>query len=108
MEKLVEQAGDASPHAMQRLLEDAVWDADAVRDDLRRYVADELGEPGRAKGERDYDWARIRFTPPDDEAVGHHWLLVRRSISDGELAYYRWWSPRPVTLATLVRVPEPR
>jgi SRSO17 transposase len=30
---------------MQRLLTDAVWDADAVRDDLRRYVADELGEP---------------------------------------------------------------
>src|SRR5690606_36974519 len=43
--QLAEQAGDASPHAMQRLLADAVWDADAVRDDLRGYVADELGEP---------------------------------------------------------------
>jgi hypothetical protein len=30
---------------MQRLLADAVWDADAVRDDLRGYVADELGDP---------------------------------------------------------------
>jgi hypothetical protein len=43
--QLAEQAGDRSPHAMQRLLADAVWDADAVRDDLRGYVADELGDP---------------------------------------------------------------
>jgi SRSO17 transposase len=266
--QLAEQAGNLSPHAMQRLLGDAVWDADAVRDDLRGYVVDELGEPdgvlilddtgdlkkgthsvgvqrqytgtagrienaqvavflayatskgrtlidrdmylprvwtenrdrcnaagvpdqvgfatkvslgrrmlaraldagvpaawatadefyggdralrrdlqcrdvgyvlavakshrvdlpiGRlradqavarlprrcwnrlsagkgAKGERNYDWAWLRITAPMDEAGGHHWLLVRRSISDGELAYFRCWSPKPVTLAALVRV----
>jgi SRSO17 transposase len=44
--QLAEHAGDASPHAMQRLLGEAVWDTDAVRDDLRRYVVDELGDPG--------------------------------------------------------------
>ncbi|WP_320067663.1 transposase [Micromonospora sp. RTGN7] len=33
--QLAEQAGDASPHAMQRLLGEAVWDADKVRDDSR-------------------------------------------------------------------------
>ena len=33
--QLAEQAGDASPHAMQRLLGEAVWDADKVRDDVR-------------------------------------------------------------------------
>jgi SRSO17 transposase len=43
--QLAEHAGDSSPHAMQRLLSEAVWDVDQVRDDLRRYVADELGEP---------------------------------------------------------------
>ena len=43
--QLAEQAGDASPHAMQRLLGEAVWDADTVRDDLRGYVVDELGDP---------------------------------------------------------------
>jgi DDE superfamily endonuclease len=37
--QLAERAGDRFPHAMQRLLADAVWDADAVRDDLRAYVA---------------------------------------------------------------------
>jgi hypothetical protein len=33
--QLAEQAGQSSPHGMQRLLGEAVWDADAVRDDLR-------------------------------------------------------------------------
>jgi hypothetical protein len=32
-----------------------------------------------------------------------HSLLIRRG-SDGTLAFYRCWSPAPVTLATLVRV----
>jgi len=44
--QLAEQAGDRSPHRMQRLLGEAVWDADAVRDDVRQYVIDELGDPG--------------------------------------------------------------
>jgi SRSO17 transposase len=30
---------------MQRLLNRAAWDADAVRDDLRGYVAEHLGDP---------------------------------------------------------------
>src|ERR1700738_5215170 len=42
--QLAEQAGHGSPHRMQSLLAEAVWDADAVRDDLRRYVIDELGD----------------------------------------------------------------
>lgn len=57
-----------------------------------------------SKGERDYDWAWIAITPPDGEAAGPHSLLVRRRISDGELAFYRCWSPRPVPLRALVRV----
>src|SRR5918911_614046 len=42
---LAEQAGDRTPDAMQRLLNAADWDADAVRDDLRTYVVEHLGEP---------------------------------------------------------------
>jgi SRSO17 transposase len=41
---LAEQAGDATPDAMQRLLNHADWDADAVRDDLRAYVLEHLGD----------------------------------------------------------------
>jgi SRSO17 transposase len=41
---LAEQAGDRSPDAMQRLLNHADWDADEVRDDLREYVVEHLGD----------------------------------------------------------------
>ena len=59
--------------------------------------------PG-SKGERYYDWAWITITAPAGEAGGCHSLLVRRRISDGELAFYRCWTARPVPLRTLVRV----
>jgi SRSO17 transposase len=40
---IAEQAGDATPDGMQHLLAAARWDADAVRDDVRAYVAEHLG-----------------------------------------------------------------
>jgi hypothetical protein len=42
---IAEQAGEASPDGMQRLLNFYRWDAEKVRDDLRGYVLDELGDP---------------------------------------------------------------
>src|SRR5204862_5960989 len=36
----------ATPDGMQHLLTGARWDAGAVRDDLRDYVLDHLGDPG--------------------------------------------------------------
>ena len=42
---IAEHAGDASPGGMQHFLARARWDADAVRDDLRGYVAARLGDP---------------------------------------------------------------
>src|SRR6266568_925003 len=42
--QLAEQIGEAGPQGVQRLLNAAVWDADAVRDDLRAYVVEHLGE----------------------------------------------------------------
>jgi SRSO17 transposase len=44
--QLAEQAGDRTPDGMQRLLNHARWDAEAVRDDLRDYVVEQLGDPG--------------------------------------------------------------
>ena len=43
--QLAEAAGEATPYGMQRLIASATWDADAVRDDLRAYVAEHLGSP---------------------------------------------------------------
>ncbi|MEU0572225.1 IS701 family transposase [Nonomuraea sp. NPDC005983] len=43
---LAEHAGPAGPQAMQRLLRTARWDADALRDDVRGYVVEQLGPDG--------------------------------------------------------------
>jgi SRSO17 transposase len=53
-----------------------------------------------SKGPRLYDWALVGTVSPA------HWLLARRSLTPGEkgeleLAFFRCWSPRPVTLAEL-------
>ena len=45
--QLAEQAGDATPYGVQRLLSGYVWDADLVRDDLRDYVVEHLGDASR-------------------------------------------------------------
>jgi len=43
---IAEHRADASPDGLQHLLSRAKWDANAVRDDLRGYVVDHLGDPG--------------------------------------------------------------
>jgi len=43
---IAEHAGDPSPDGMQHLLGRAVWDHDGVRDDVRAYVVEHLGDPG--------------------------------------------------------------
>ena len=42
--QLAEQAGDATPDGVQRLLYSYRWDANLVRDDLRDYVMEHLGD----------------------------------------------------------------
>ncbi|MFF8036241.1 IS701 family transposase [Streptomyces sp. NPDC016626] len=41
--QLAEYAGHATPHGLQHLLSHSRWDADALRDDLQAYVAEQLG-----------------------------------------------------------------
>jgi SRSO17 transposase len=41
---LAERAGEVSPDGMQRLLRRADWDIDGIRDDVRDYVAEHLGD----------------------------------------------------------------
>ena len=42
---IAEHRGAKTPDALQHLLSRSVWDADLVRDDLRGYVVDHLGDP---------------------------------------------------------------
>lgn len=53
-----------------------------------------------SKGERAYAWAWMATGSP------HHYLLIRKHLQTGELAYHYCHVPagRPVTLMTLVRV----
>jgi SRSO17 transposase len=55
-----------------------------------------------AHGQREYDWARIEL--PCDVAGRSRWVLARRSLSDGEIAYYVCFGPTGTSLDTLVRV----
>ena len=49
-----------------------------------------------------YDWARIPIRPLSEP--GRYWLLIRRSLTDGELAHYLCFCPPEVSLADLVAV----
>ena len=51
-----------------------------------------------AKGFRVYDWALIQAADP-----GHQYM-IRRSIDDGELAFYHCFNPRRENFGELVRV----
>ncbi len=44
--QMAEELGDPDAHGVQRLLAEADWDEEAVRDDLRAYVIEHLGEAG--------------------------------------------------------------
>jgi SRSO17 transposase len=56
-----------------------------------------------AKGERIYAWARTAIRPLREPGRGH-WLLVGRSLTSGELAYYVCYGPAQTSLAELVAV----
>ena len=46
--QLAEVVGDKTPDGIQRLLNTAVWDVDGIRDDLRDYVVEYMGDPDGA------------------------------------------------------------
>src|ERR1700676_2773575 len=43
--QLAEEAGERTPYAMQYLLDRAVWDAEHLRDMMREYVKEAIGDP---------------------------------------------------------------
>jgi DDE superfamily endonuclease len=67
---IAEHAGDATPDGMQHLLARAVWDTDGVRDDLRDYVVDHLGDPA----------AVLVVDETGDVKKGMHTVGVQRGV----------------------------
>jgi len=57
-----------------------------------------------AKGPRVYDWALLPLPRWGQGPDVLHALLVRRSLDDGELAYYVVFAPAGTSLQTLVTV----
>ena len=55
--QLAEAAGRPHARGVQRFLSRVRWDADAVRDDLRAYVVEHLGDPDGGAG----PWTRPAF-----------------------------------------------
>ncbi len=72
---LAEQAGESIPDGMQRLLMSADWDAGAVRDDVRDYVVEHLGDPA----------ATLEVTMVEGDAVsarhaGDSWTVIGAAL----------------------------
>lgn len=63
------------------------------------------------KGERLHDWAYLELADLDagdyGDALTGLWtrgLLIRRTIADGDLAFFSTWCPKDTSIETLVRV----
>jgi hypothetical protein len=85
---IAEHAGDRTPDGMQHLLSRARWDADGVRDDVRSYVVEQLGDPGAVLvvdlcRHRNYaDVLALRaFTEGTRLAVARHSYRLSRNAS---------------------------
>ncbi|WP_326757092.1 IS701 family transposase [Streptomyces hirsutus] len=68
---IAEWAGEATPHGMQHLLCRASWDADAVRDDVRDYVVEQLHD----------DQAVLVVDETGDLKKGAHTVGVQRQYT---------------------------
>ena len=91
----------ATKPQLARLMIERAVRADALAARLPRRAWQRLSAGDGAKGHRWYDWAWVTISNP---GPGHQCLLIRRNRSTGELAFYRCYSPQPVTLAALVKV----
>jgi SRSO17 transposase len=85
--------------------------AEEIAGGLDPSVWQRLSAGAGTKGERLYDWAYCELADLDaaeyDAARTGLWtrgLLVRRSLTDGELAFFSTWCPAGTGIATLVAV----
>ena len=78
--------------------------ADAIADTIQPDQWQRLSAGEGAKGPRLYDWARKPLAREEKDPDWEHWLLVRRSLTDGERAFYVVFAPRQTSLPTLVSV----
>jgi SRSO17 transposase len=85
--------------------------AESIAEDLASEAWQRLSAGTGTKGERLYDWAYCELADLEaaecDRAPSGLWtrgLLIRRSLTDGELAFFTTWCPAGTGIATLVAV----
>nr|WP_203234670.1 IS701 family transposase [Sphingomonas solaris] len=85
--------------------------AGQIAQDLEPSAWRRLSAGEGTKGARLHDWAYLQLADLDadeyDEATSGLWtrgLLIRRTISDGDLAFFTTWCPAGTTIDTLVAV----
>jgi SRSO17 transposase len=80
--------GDRRVDALSAVVPESAWER--------------LSAGAGAKGPRIYDWVRVPIRPLSEP--DRYWLLVRRRLTDGELAHYLCFCPPTASLADLVAV----
>jgi SRSO17 transposase len=85
--------------------------AEQIAQELEATAWQRLSAGEGTKGARLYDWAYCPLADLDaaeyDDTGTGRWtrgLLVRRTIADGDLAYFSTWCPAGTDIATLVRI----
>jgi SRSO17 transposase len=85
--------------------------AEAIAGDLPETAWQRLSAGAGTKGERLYDWAYCELADLEPDDYDASWtgrwtrgLLIRRSLIDGELAFFTTWCPVGTGMATLVSV----
>jgi len=102
----------ATPHFNAWIGKPAVaGTAEAIAADLDPSAWQRLSAGTGTKGERLYDWAYCELADLEPGEDGATWtglwtrgLLIRRSLADGELAFFSTWCPTGTGIATLVAV----
>jgi SRSO17 transposase len=79
---------------------------DRIADGLEPNQWHRLSAGSGSKGPRDFDWARVELAPPEHEGW-HHWLVLRRSLVEGDKpaarAYVLVFAPQETTLADMAQ-----
>jgi SRSO17 transposase len=85
--------------------------ADIIAQDLQPEDWKRLSAGEGTKGPRLYDWAYLELADLDagdyDDSFTGIWtrgLLIRRTIADGDLAFFSTWAPAGTAIETLVKV----
>ena len=85
--------------------------AEEIAEELDESAWQRLSAGAGTKGERLYDWAYCELADleadEDNEGLSGVWtrgLLIRRSLNDGELAFFSTWCPAGTPIETLVAV----